>query len=215
VLVASGVTVAPWVGYNLVRFERPVFLSTNGERTLLGANCDSTYYDDVGGWDIRCLAAVPPVEGQDTSVGASERREAAFDYVSDHLDRVPVVVAARLGRLVDVYGLNSLIALDVGEEKTRWAVWAGIVTWWVLAPLAVFGWIVSGRDRERRAARWWLVVPIAAVLVTTVLFYGAHRIRAPAEPAFAAFAAVGVVTLVDETGRRRGRAVAHHTRAAA
>jgi hypothetical protein len=208
VLAATAATVAPWALYNLARFEKPVLLSTNGEKVLLGANCDSTYYDDVGGWDIRCLSTVPGVEGLDASVGASRRREIALEYVSDHLDRVPVVVAARVGRLLDVYGLDSLVAFDVAEEKVRWAVWTGIAAWWVLGPLALLGWVAAGRggDRhDRRAARWWLVMPLGTVLITTVLFYGAHRIRAPAEPAIVLLAATGIVAVVDRV-RRRGSA---------
>ncbi len=201
ILVTTFVTVAPWALYNLARFEEPVLLTTNGERTLLGANCDSTYYDDLGSWDIRCLSAVPVPDGADPSVGAGRRRHVALDYASEHLGRVPIVVAARVGRLADVYGLRSLVALDAGEEKARWAVWTGIATWWVLAPLAVVGWVVAGRDPRRRYLRWWLVVPLAAVLLTAVLFYGAHRIRAPAEPVVVVLAAAGVVALVDRIRR--------------
>jgi hypothetical protein len=221
VLAATVVTISPWVAYNLVRFENPVLLTTNGERTLLGANCELAYYDDVGGWDIRCLGAVPSAEGVDGSVDAGRRRDVALDYVRDHLDRVPAVVAARVGRLLDVYGLGSLVAFDAGEEKARGAVWAGIVSWWVLAPLAVFGWVVAGRSRgapERRAARWWLAVPVIAALVTAVLFYGAHRIRAPAEPAVVAVAALGAVEVFDRVRARRRRsepAVAHRASTAA
>ena len=201
ILVTTVVTVAPWVIYNLARFEEPVLLTTNGEKTLLGANCDYTYYDDLGSWDVRCLAAVPVPDGADPSVGSGRRRHVALDYASEHLSRVPIVVAARVGRLVDVYGLRSLVALDAGEEKARWAAWAGIVTWWVLAPLAVLGWVVTGRDPRRRYLRWWLIVPLAAVLLTAVLFYGAHRIRAPAEPAVVVLAAAGLVALVDRIRR--------------
>ena len=61
-------TVAPWALYNLARFDRPVLLSTNDGTTLLGANCDTTYYDDLGGWDIRCLEPVPNDETVDASV---------------------------------------------------------------------------------------------------------------------------------------------------
>ncbi len=223
VLVATVVTIAPWVVYNLVRFENPVLLTTNGERTLLGANCDLAYYDDVGGWDIRCLGAVESADGVDASVDAGRRRDVALEYVGDHLGRVPVVVAARVGRLLDVYGLGSLVAFDVGEEKARGAVWAGIIAWWLLAPLAVYGWIVAGRGApdvvpERRGARWWLAVPVIAVLLTAIVFYGAHRIRAPAEPAvvvLAALAAVAVFERARSPGRRSESAVAHHASTAA
>ncbi|MGH9270885.1 MAG: hypothetical protein ACRDZ2_06405, partial [Ilumatobacteraceae bacterium] len=122
-------------------------------------------------------------------------------YATDHLGRVPLVAAARVGRLIDVYGLGSLVDLDVGEEKAEWAVWAGIVGWWMLAVGAVVGWRALGRpgdgSAERARARWWLVVPIVTVLITAILFYGAHRVRAPAEPAIVVLAAAGVVALVE------------------
>ena len=192
-LVASAATIAPWVVYNLTQFERTVLLSTNDGTTLLGANCDRTFYADLGGWDIRCLDAVPQDETVDASVRSAQRRTVAVDYVQDHLTRVPVVVMARIGRTLDVYGLSSLVALDTGEEKAAWAVWAGVVCWWLLAVAAIVGWRVLGREERTARTRWWLVVPLATVLVTTILFYGAHRIRAPAEPAVVLLAAVGLV----------------------
>jgi hypothetical protein len=41
-----------------------------------------------------------------------------------------------------------------------------------------------------------------AVFVTTVLFYGAHRIRAPAEPVVVVLAAAGAVALYERCRRR-------------
>jgi hypothetical protein len=191
VVLASALTMAPWIVYNLARFSEPVLLSTNDGTTLLGANCDQTYYEDIGGWDIRCLD--PSAEGVDASVRSRQRRSAAVDYASDHVGRLPVVAAARLGRILDVYGLGNLVALDRGEEKAAWSAWAGIVMWWLLAASAVAGWVVLARRRV--VARWWLVVPVASVLITTILFYGAHRIRAPAEPVVVLLAAVSLVAL--------------------
>jgi 4-amino-4-deoxy-L-arabinose transferase-like glycosyltransferase len=206
VLAATAVTLLPWVVYNAGRFEHTVLLSTNDGTTLLGANCPQTFYVDVGGWDIRCLDPVPNDDTIDASVRSVERRDVAVDYVRDHLGRVPVVVAARLGRALDLYGLGSLVALDRGEEKADWAVWAGIVCWWVLAIAAIFGWRRLGRDEVTRRSRWWLAVPVLTVLVTTIAFYGAHRIRAPAEPAIVLLAAVAAV---DAWDRIRARRMAH------
>jgi len=170
-----------------------VLLSTNDGTTLLGANCDIAYYQDVGGWDIRCLAPVPNEGNVDGSVRAAERRHVAEAYVRHHLARVPVVVAARIGRTFDVYGLRALVALDRGEEKAGWAVWAGIVCFWVLAVAAVVGWVELGRHEPQRRTRWWVFVPLVTVLLTSIAFYGAHRIRAPAEPAIVLLAAVAFV----------------------
>ncbi len=200
VVVTALLTMAPWMIYNVARFTEPVLLSTNDGTTLLGANCDQTYYVDVGGWDITCLG--PSDDTVDASVRSHERRSLALDYAGDHVSRLPVVAAARLGRIVDAYGLTSLVALDRGEEKAAWAVWAGIVMWWVLALAAVAGWIVLGRGGV--GARWWLVVPLVSVLVTAILFYGAHRIRAPAEPVVVLLAAVGLLAAWDRWHTRRG-----------
>jgi len=196
IVAAAVMTLVPWTVYNAGRFAEPVLLSTNDGNTLLGANCDITYFDDVGGWDLLCLG---PLEvgsvghepgAADASQRSTERRRQGLEYIGDHVGRLPVVRAARVGRALDVYGLGSLVRLDVGEEKAEWAVWAGIVSWWALAVLAVGGWQVL--RRRSVAARGWLMVPAAAVLVTTVLFYGAHRIRAPAEPTVVVLAAVAV-----------------------
>ena len=182
-----------------------MLLTTNDGNTLLGANCDTTYYDDIGGWDITCLGPLEPgglghePGAPDASQRSEIRRTMAIEYIEDHLDRLPVVTIARLGRLVDLYGLDTLVRLDVGEEKAEWAVWAGIVGWYLLAVLAVLGWRELRRDAVR--ARWWLLVPVAAVLATTVLFYGAHRIRAPAEPTMVLLAAVAVVALAQRRGQ--------------
>ena len=136
---------------------------------------------------------MPNDDTVDASVRSAQRRDIAVDYARDHVTRLPVVAMARVGRSLDVYGLSSLVALDRGEEKAGWAVWAGIVCWWLLAIAAIAGWRILGRDEGTARSRWWLAVPILTVLVTTILFYGAHRIRAPAEPAVVVLAAVGLV----------------------
>ena len=111
----------------------------------------------------------------------------ALSYVRHHLTRAPVVVIARVARTADLYGIGNLVAQDVGEERDRWASWAGIVSWWLLAPIAAIGLtLVPRRDA------WVLAMPIAAVLVTSVFFYGTHRIRSPLEPVVVVAAAVAI-----------------------
>ena len=80
--------------------------------------------------------------------------------------------------------------------------WAGIAMWWVLAVLAVLGWRLLARAGV--AARWWLAVPLLTVVVTAVAFYGAHRIRAPAEPVIVVLAAVAVCAQLTRRGRPSG-----------
>jgi drug/metabolite transporter (DMT)-like permease len=124
------------------------------------------------------------------------------DYVRGHLGSVPTVVAARLGRTLDLYGLHNLVAQDVGEERPRWASWAGIVSFWLMAVAAPFGAL-----RLRRRERWLLLLPVLMVLCTTVLFYGAHRIRSSAEPTLVLLTALALARSLPALRRSRGPAV--------
>jgi ABC-type uncharacterized transport system permease subunit len=73
---------------------------------------------------------------------------------------------------------------DVGEERERLATWAGVVSFWIIAPIAVIGAL-----RLRRLHLAVLLLPFAVVAATTVVFYGGHRIRASAEPVIVVLAA--------------------------
>jgi 4-amino-4-deoxy-L-arabinose transferase-like glycosyltransferase len=184
----AALVVAPWVGWNLTRFDRPVLLSTNDGTTLRGANCDETYRGDaIGSWVLDCLiASDPETVTLETSRRAAAWRSEAFEYAGDHLDRVPVVLAARTGRLLDVYGVGWMVDEDVRDDRPRWGSWAGVVSWWLLAPIAAYGVV----RLARRGDRTLLVAPVVTVVVTTLLFYGGHRIRSPLEPVVALGAAL-------------------------
>ncbi len=194
VVVAVAVaTLAPWVGFNLARFERPVLLTTNDGTTLAGSYCRDVFSGpSLGGWSLLCLSD-DPQDGlrKEPSERSEYRRGVALRYATSHAGELPKVIAARLGRTIDVYGLDNLVYQDVGEERWRWASWAGIASFWVLAPLAAFG-----ISRVRRRDRWLLLGPVLVVLVTTVVFYGAHRIRSSAEPSIVIGAAVAIDALV-------------------
>ncbi len=205
VLVTASLVLLPWVAYNLTRFEAPVLLSTNDGITLLGSNCDQTYSGaQMGGWLTTCLRDIVPLEREDPSQLSKRERSAALHYVRHHLSRVPIVVGSRLLRAGDLYGLNDLVRMDVGDERSRWASWAGIFSWWLLMPLAVFGWL-----KGRRRSGWILAAPVINAMATTVLFYGAHRLRSPMEPVIVICAAMGVVSCADAV---RSRAAASGNR---
>ncbi len=189
VLAASIVVIAPWVIFNATRFDRPVLLTTNEGPLWLGANCEDSYYGPaLGGWSLFCVVNAHIGEnGEDTSVRSSEQRRLGLRYAGDHLSRLPVVVAARVGRTLDVYDVTGLVHGDVGEERERLATWAGVVSFWILAPIAAIG-----AFRLRRLHLAVLLLPVVVVAITTVVFYGGHRIRASAEPVIVVLAACAV-----------------------
>ncbi|MDO8362721.1 MAG: glycosyltransferase family 39 protein, partial [Actinomycetota bacterium] len=178
VLGATAVAVMlPWVVVNLARFERPVLLTTNDGTTLLGSYCDDIFGGaNKGGWSVFCVFDAPDPGGDD-SVRSAAQRSLAVQYARAHVREIPGVVVARVARATDLYGLADMVHGDVGEEKPRPAVWAGIAAWWLLAPLAGVG-LAALHRRDR----WLLALPLLVTATATVVFYGGHRLRSPAEP---------------------------------
>jgi hypothetical protein len=193
VVGAAALVASPWVAFNLSRFDRPVTLTTNDGTTLLGSYCDGSFGGpNMGGWSLFCVVDDPDYDvAEEPSVRSERQRTLAISYARAHLTRLPVVVAARVGRSLDMYGLDSLVAQDVGEERYRWASWAGIVSWWGLAISAV-----PGLRRIDSRTRWLVLLPCVTVAVTTIVFYGGHRIRSSMEPSVVIAAAVMIVQLL-------------------
>jgi 4-amino-4-deoxy-L-arabinose transferase-like glycosyltransferase len=202
-------TLAPWVAFNFSRFDEPVYISTNFGSAMAAANCDSTYYGDLIGYkDYDCAAEIfgaaaartPGWNGLDGSQRERQVRREVFRYIGDHVDRVPLVVAARVGRALKVYGVAQEIDYDdLIHRQERWVVYAGLVSWYVVAGLAIAGAVVLRRRREVPVFPL-LVVP-AIVLMAVAAIFAQTRYRAPAEPAVVVLAAVAIDAL---TRRRRG-----------
>jgi 4-amino-4-deoxy-L-arabinose transferase-like glycosyltransferase len=194
----AALVVAPWVIPNLVRFEQPVVLSTNDGTTWRGAYCDLTYAGPaLGSWELGCLAGDPEITQIEPTRRSDQWQSEGVAYARDHAGRLPVVVAARVGRAFDVFGLGYQVQEDVRDGRPRAGSWAGIVSFWILAPLAAAG--IAG---SRGVARWLLLAPVLTVAVTTVVFYGGHRIRSPLEPVIVLAAALAAARLAN---RRRDR----------
>lgn len=193
-VVLAGLAVAgPWVARNLVSFDRPATVSTGGGFVLEIASCDATFEgDQLGYWSATCdRTSWEP--GDETATEAAKRATGTA-YVGEHLDRLPVVVAARVGRLWDVWRPNESVVLnDVFERRGRAPSWWAIRVWWAVLALAVAGaWAL-----RRRPA---LLVPFAAVAVTTTVAaaasFGITRYRTGLEVATAVLAAIGVDAVV-------------------
>jgi 4-amino-4-deoxy-L-arabinose transferase-like glycosyltransferase len=200
-LAAVAVT-APWIGWNLARFDEPTLVSTNDGLTLLGANCESTYYTRaIGFWDIQC-ALDHHVEG-DPSVESAEWRRRGIAYAADHLGRVPKVVTARIGRVWGVYEPGQMVSLNTGEGRETWASWIAMYQSWVAMPVAVAGAVVLHRRRRPLAP---FVATAVTVTAVAVLFYGIVRFRVPADVATVVLVAVAADAALRGGGPEPARA---------
>jgi hypothetical protein len=214
-VLASLVVIAPWVGYNLTRFHHPVYLSSQFEVLLASANCDTTYHGDLFGYfSIPCASAIANRHhlNGDQSDEALVYRRAAIDYVLDHKERVPAVVAARVGRMLGVYRPQQQLVFDEFLDlREKWIARTALYSFYALALLSVAGAILL---RRRRVVLFPLLAAPAAVLITVVVTYANTRFRAPAEVALAVLAAVAIDAAIGWTAQRRSRGQSERSDAA-
>ena len=171
---------APWIAFNMARFDKPVFLASGSGRVLAYANCDRTYSGDfLGYWHSDCTLRQFP-EG-DESIIDEAHRELAQDYVDDHLDEQPKVVAARVGRIWGVFRPFQGIRLDTFyERRGLWPSRFALAGYYVLVPMALAGLVFL---RRRRVTIVPFIAPFAMVTFTAAISFGVTRYRVPAEAA--------------------------------
>ncbi len=190
-LGATGAVLAPWVVRNLAVFEQAVLLSTNDGSTLAVANCDSTYAGPLlGYWDFACLEPRAPLE---ESLAQEHWRDIGLGYARDNLGRLPVVVAARVGRMWALYRPGQMVDLDtLVEGRDRRLAIAGLAGFYALVPLAAVGTVAL---RRRHVPVFPLLAPFALVTITAAVFYGITRFRISAEVPLVVLGAVGAVSV--------------------
>ncbi len=191
--VAAAVVIAPWFVRNLAQFEAPVPLSTNGNEVLYYANCPYAYEGPYTGfWSFRCQVEQRERVGEppgDESERALYWRREGLDYARDHLGRVPVVVAARVGRVWDLYRPFQNAHLSQVEGRRSWVNRLGLFTYWAALPVAAYGLVVL---RRRGAFLWPVVSCFALVTLTAAYAYGVVRFRIPAEVAIVVLCGVAL-----------------------
>jgi 4-amino-4-deoxy-L-arabinose transferase-like glycosyltransferase len=203
VAAATLVVLAPWTVRNVSVFHRLVPISNNANEIWVGANCPDTYYGSlVGAWKFQCYGRAPA--GDETERALAYRRR-GVQYMTGHLGRLPVVVAARIGRVLDVYrpwGQGAFLASAEGRHPR--AQHLGLIAYWLLVPWAVAGAVLL-RRRRRDTELLLLVAPVALVLLVAATTYGSTRFRFAAEPGLVVLGAVTVDAVLGSLLRARRR----------
>lgn len=194
-LAAAVVVLAPWTVRNWIVFDRPVLIATNSGTAIAGANCAATYSGSrLGGWWPPCLRDRPGNE----AVNHDGQLRDGVGYARDHVGRLPVVLAARLGRVWSVYD-----PLQTPEGRSRRIQKLGVGVCFPLFALALAGALVL-RRRGGAGAAWVLTAPALVVSLTALATYGNLRFREPADVALVVLAAVALDAL---WRRREARAI--------
>ncbi len=196
--VAAGVTIAllaPWVIRNLTTFNTTVVFSNNQDSVIAGANCDNTYYgSDVGSWNPVCNTGNTP-KGLDQSEVFARFRERGVHYASDHLDRLPVVAAARVGRAWDVFRPFQGMGNDGRSDGLTIA---SALSFYVLVVLGAFGAVQLHRAGRRV---WPLLVMAPFVSVIAAAGYGISRLRFPLDIVLLVLAAAPLARFIPWPGQ--------------
>jgi 4-amino-4-deoxy-L-arabinose transferase-like glycosyltransferase len=193
VVLAFAVVLAPWTIRNWIVFDRPVLVATEGGETLAGANCDQAYYGErTGTWIYNCVTLSG--RGNEAAELNAEGRK-GLHYARDHLGRLPVVATARVARTWGAWA-----PFKTPEGRSAWVTKVGVVAYFLLLPLAVYGFLVL---RRRGVPTWIVLAPVVTVTLTALLTYGSIRFRHSAELTLVVLAAVALDALV----RRRERGV--------
>ncbi len=190
-VATTAFVLAPWVGRNLATFRDATYLSTGDGLALLGSNCPRTYNGPLLGlWSLRCAASL---KGRgDESVQSSGEQHAALQYIDHHVNRLPVVMLARIGREWDLYEPVQMAHLETGEGRPFVASLVGLAFYYALLPFAVAGIVIM---RRRRIDQWFLLVPAGVVTLVSALVFGQPRFRAPFEVCLVVLAAPAMVLL--------------------
>ena len=203
-LVAMGVAfvviVGPWVGRNMVVFHHREYLSSQGGVTLATANCDISYYGNLEGWwSFKCHDKVRVPAGADESDVDKVMRRAGETYIKRHAGRALAVVGIRVLRTWNFYRPIQQTQMDRLDARPLDVSQAGLVCYYVLAPLAVAGAVIL---RRRRVLVFPLVALIVMATISVVLTYANGRYRVEGDLAVAILAGITLDALVGAAARR-------------
>lgn len=210
VAAAAGLTlITPWVVRNLVTFQRTTILTSATGAALSAASCDETYYGEMLGWYHDCFKGPFPDKSVDAnglpievdsrgreideSVRDVEPMAQAEKYIRSHLGRLPVVVAARVGRLWGWFRPAQTTGFEIRvESRGAWQSWFALGSLYVLEIAGVVGLMVMWRRRLPVAA---VVALVGVATFGAAITFGVARYRSTAEVALLLAATVGLTLL--------------------
>ena len=204
VLLATALTLSPWVIRNAVVFDRFVGLGTGAGYGLSGTyNAESRARSEHPGEPFapnvlrtyRDLLSRRDLNEAELTARFGDR---ARDYIRDHPLYVAQTTAWNVLRLLDVERRGEYERTFVAQELQALGV-GGIVSpvvllgsLYVVLLLALVGAVAEVRSRGPRAPAFLWASPLLALLPALAI-YGLPRYRAPADPFLIMLAALGIL----------------------
>ncbi len=165
----------------------PRFPDCNDDSVAVAFADPTTRTDEATALLARCY---PDPLTLDESERDKISRDFATRYLADNKRQLPVVMAARVGRMWDLYapGQNTQLNWQV-EGRGELASIVGLWVYYAQLPLAVVGLVVLIR---RRIPVSPLLAMAGVITVTAAITFGVTRYRVPADVMIAILAAVGI-----------------------
>jgi Dolichyl-phosphate-mannose-protein mannosyltransferase len=202
VLIVAGGVIAPWIIRDTVVFNPPIVLSTNGAKTVAGANCSATYRGpELGYWDFSCLDT-PQLDAHGEAEFAKALDRKGADYVRQNASRVPLVAAVRVLRAWGLFKPTQEAHLEAVE--TRSIGWGELSTP-VSLVLLILGAIGILGVRKNRTALVVLGGPVLIATLTVAVTYGNQRFILGALPPLCIGSAIAVLAARDAIVNRGNR----------
>lgn len=216
------VTLSPWTVRNAFVLHSFVPISDQAGETLLGTyNADSASDRRLPyGWlyPTEITTARPLVnDAHRLTESAWEGRllSRAFDYIGDHPSSPFAVAYHNTLRLLDLGGSFAWKAAAGSIGLERGTAQIGVVSFWIVAVLALLGTLSA---YARRAPWWMWLVPVLMTLATVFVRAETPRFREPIEPFLIMLAGCAVASLGPHVNRwasalsRRSSAAAPRSR---
>ena len=195
--MACVAVLAPWTLRNAVTFNHVVALSTNSDEVVVYANNPYAYGTADGGrflgfwfypWqdELRRQNGEPPGDASDKAL---YWRQQGLAYAKAHKDRLPVVVAARVGRAWNVYAPFQNASFDQIDGKSRAVSVAGVWAWWAVLAGSIPGLIIL---RRRKVTIIPFLALAGTVTLSAIYAYGGNRFRTPLDLAALVLTAVTI-----------------------
>ncbi len=201
-LAVFGLVLLPWTLRNYTIHHQLVPITTMGGVVLWEGN--NPYVAATPGMlgrsahapslpEARLVSGLPEAEADSVYLGLGLR------FMREHWQEMPRLVTWKFMRL-----WNPWPELPSGLERV-------VAAATLLPALAFFviGLVLASRRREARIVP--LLLPVLAVTVTAMIYWGDARVRAPSDPSMLLVAAYGAVSLVDSSRAARSTSVPPRT----
>jgi len=191
----------PWLTYNLARFHEPGLLGGSSGSTAINSSCDSAWYGTNTGYlDFQCIDLLsqlraaqlldpnkPPSDESDLDKAF---RDQSSEYIMANKNRAPIVLAARVGRMWDIYKPTQNLDYNINlEGRGRLDSTLGLISYFALLPWAIGGLAVLYR---RRVTIMPMLAFALAITLTAAITFGITRFRVPVEVGICLAAAVAI-----------------------